>query len=520
MAAQRALSGLCLLFLIGASLAGDVLEWQSADFWKFREENPNTDVMVQFYAPWCSACKAFAPIYEKAAAKLKGKVVLAKMDAYTDQSLGVRFEVEAYPTVKLFQGNTNFMFEYEGNGNTVTEVVEWATEPKETMDAKPAPEKFTPEQEERLAGIMNMMKEKGLIGEDGLPVANPEAALQQEPEDNSVPEGPSSVIALTDADWKSTIQGKGGVWMVKFYAPWCGHCKAMVPTYEKLAKAMDSEAEINIAKIDATENTEVQELFEVGGFPTLVVIRGDEFWNYEGGRTQKEMEEFVKGGYLKDDAPGKKIPTPLQIPEGPSAVEVITEANINLIETDTWMLEFYAPWCGHCKKLAPHWEILAHELKTHPDGAHIRVAKIDVTTNEAIGRRFGVESFPTIIRTQGGHTMWKHDSADRTATALVDWAVSGHSSAESSHIPPPPTMMDEIGEILGKVKQDITVLWNYKKLSLSIIFAAGVVFGAFLVAVLTPTPKPRKRKTAAATPPSDTDKGTKSGKSKNTKKEQ
>jgi len=44
---------------------------------------------------------------------------------------------------------------------------------------------------------------------------------------------------------------------------------------------------------------------------------------------------------------------------------------------DAWFIEFYAPWCGHCKNLAPHWAALGTELKK--DG--IKVGKVDATQN-------------------------------------------------------------------------------------------------------------------------------------------
>ena len=53
----------------------------------------------------------------------------------------------------------------------------------------------------------------------------------------------------------------------------------------------------------------------------------------------------------------------------------------------------YAPWCGHCKKLAPVWDQLAKKLS----GGSIHIAKVDVTTNKELGERFGIHSFPTLL---------------------------------------------------------------------------------------------------------------------------
>ena len=57
------------------------------------------------------------------------------------------------------------------------------------------------------------------------------------------------------------------------------------------------------------------------------------------------------------------------------------------------LVEFYAPWCGHCKALAPIWEELA-EKRAKEDGSDLVVAMIDATTNELPHTR--VRSFPTI----------------------------------------------------------------------------------------------------------------------------
>lgn len=57
-------------------------------------------------------------------------------------------------------------------------------------------------------------------------------------------------------------------WFVEFYAPWCGHCKKLAPEWAKLATTL--KGEINVAKIDASEQTKYKDTYNVKGFPTLV----------------------------------------------------------------------------------------------------------------------------------------------------------------------------------------------------------------------------------------------------------
>jgi protein disulfide isomerase family A protein 3 len=60
--------------------------------------------------------------------------------------------------------------------------------------------------------------------------------------------------------------------------------------------------------------------------------------------------------------------------------------------TNDVLLEFYAPWCGHCKSLAPKYKKLAKKLK---DVVGITIAKIDATANDYPTSTFAVEGFPT-----------------------------------------------------------------------------------------------------------------------------
>lgn len=60
------------------------------------------------------------------------------------------------------------------------------------------------------------------------------------------------VIVLTDANFDSTIYGSKDIFLVEFYAPWCGHCKALEPEWNAAAAAL--KGKVKFAKVDATEN--------------------------------------------------------------------------------------------------------------------------------------------------------------------------------------------------------------------------------------------------------------------------
>lgn len=206
----------------------------------------------------------------------------------------------------------------------------------------------------------------------------------EEDEDDTEVKEENGVSILTDGNFETFMEGKDTV-LVEFYAPWCGHCKQFAPEYEKIAQTLkENDPPISVAKVDATVATELASRFEVSGYPTIKILKNGEPVDYDGERSEKAIVARVK----EVAAPDWKPP--------PEATLVLTKDNFDetVNEADIILVEFYAPWCGHCKRLAPEYEKAAKQLsqRTPP----IPLAKVDATVENEVASRFEVTGYPTL----------------------------------------------------------------------------------------------------------------------------
>jgi protein disulfide-isomerase A1 len=92
-----------------------------------------------------------------------------------------------------------------------------------------------------------------------------------------------NVLALTGETFPDFVKEHPLV-LAEFYAPWCGHCKALAPKYEEAATIL-KEKDIPLVKVDCTVEEELCRTYEVDGYPTLKVFRGaDSHKPYAGAR--------------------------------------------------------------------------------------------------------------------------------------------------------------------------------------------------------------------------------------------
>ena len=127
-----------------------------------------------------------------------------------------------------------------------------------------------------------------------------------------LPSASANVHVLTNTNFEKNTQASTGSttgsFFVKFFAPWCGHCKALAPKWEALGDASDPPVRNTLfAKVDCTTNgNEVCSRFKVRGYPTLILFAQGKMYRYSGARDEASIRAFAEGGYSEQE--GEVVP--------------------------------------------------------------------------------------------------------------------------------------------------------------------------------------------------------------------
>lgn len=416
-----------------------------------------------FYAPWCGHCKSFKPTFAEAATKNLGKYVLAKVDCTAEAAKSVcqEHEIRGYPTIKFFRSGKPM--DYTG-ARTVDAVTSW-------LDKKTGPVTTVVSSEEQLTEFLGKNKNAKVVvgffegkgGDDANRKAFVSVAEDPELEDTKFVEavglagrGDNSVyLHLPDQPKAIAHPPEQNLarWIFEASFPLVGEVTGEnFPRYAKLGKPLhlvfiaptdpDKRQIIaDLAVIAAEDTTESvgwidaekygSHIKNMGGSGNVIpcIIRLSSFTHsnkpiaFEKPLTLENLRDWaagVKSGKYKFVPKSEPLPEdnsgPVTTLVGLNWDEIVLDANKHVL------VEFYAPWCGHCKNLAPKYEELG---KLFQGTSHdVVIAKLDKTAND-VEPSLEIKGFPTIaLYKKDGKTSPIQYNGDREAEAIQKWILS------------------------------------------------------------------------------------------------
>ncbi|EPS71244.1 protein disulfide-isomerase, partial [Genlisea aurea] len=401
------------------------------DHSNFRDAISKHDfIVVEFYAPWCGHCKALAPEYEKAASELSSHdppVALAKIDANDEKNrdLATEYEIQGFPTIKILRNGGKYIQDYKGprDAEGIVSYLKKQLGPAST-EIKSAEDAFSLIDEKQIfiVGIFpdfareefqnytalaeklrtdygfghtldaKLIPRGESVSKPTLRLLKPFDELFVDSEDFTleslekfVEESSIPVVTVWDSDRSNHV------YVGKYFQT--SSDKAML--FINFSKEQDSfEKEYKdvaalhkgkglcflLGDVDSASNAFQYFGLKLEQAPVLVIQKADGEKYLKTGIEPHQIAPWVKDyteGAVKPFIKSEPIPKvsdePVKVVVRDSLDDVVFKSGKNVL------IEFYAPWCGHCQKLAPILEQVAISFQSDPD---VVIAKFDATAND------------------------------------------------------------------------------------------------------------------------------------------
>ncbi|KAF5390557.1 hypothetical protein D9757_002756 [Collybiopsis confluens] len=442
--------------------ASDVLTLTANDFAEKIDNEPLA--LVEFFAPWCGHCKALAPHYEEAATALKEKnITLAKVDCVDQADFCQSNDIQGYPTLRVYKSGTPA--EYHGPRKadgiisymvkqslpavtkvTSSNLAEFKTADKLVAVAYMSSATDAPAEQFNLLAeahrddyLFGMSTDQDVFSADGV---TPPAVVVYRSYDEPRVAYPYPIADAQVSDFDE--------WLTDLSIPvidevssdnYAVYAQSLKPlayvfldpsaeTKEEVIAAVrpvaqEFRSKVNFVWIDAIkfgDHAKALNLQEPK-WPSFVIQDLEKQLKYPLSQDKEVTTDAIKSwtkafvnGELEPELKSQPIPES----QDESVYNLVGKEFEQVVFDDSKdvFVEFYASWCGHCKRLKPTWDLLADKYAPVKD--KLVVAKMEAQENDLPPSvPFRIAGFPTLKFKPAGSRDFVDYEGDRSLESLI-----------------------------------------------------------------------------------------------------
>merc|ERR1711963_1300235 len=402
--------------------------------------NTEKNVLVEFYAPWCGHCKQLAPIWDKLGEKYAdhANIVIAKMDSTANE-----LEKTGPPALAVASVEEATAFVA---GKDVAVIGVFADQTTDAAKAFLAAAANIDDIPFAITSSAEVAAEHKIEGEavlllktfdDGRAVLS-EGITEEAVASFIAGESLPLVVDFNHETAQKIFSGDIKSHLLAFLSAKADSHADDVAMLQGIAKENKGKMLFVTINTHEDDHKRILEFFGIteSELPTFRAIQlGEDMAKYKPEDDKIEAENikaFVAkflAGELKQHLMSEDIPEDWDA----AGVKVLVGKNFHEVAMNTEknvLVEFYAPWCGHCKQLAPIWDKLGEKYADH---ANIVIAKMDSTANEL--EEIKVQGFPTIKLIKAGDNSIVDFDGERTEagfTKFLDAQCGGDADAAAA----------------------------------------------------------------------------------------
>lgn len=262
----------------------------------------------------------------------------------------------------------------------------------------------------------------------------------------------ASSHVLTPQDFKQTIAD--GIWFIEHFSPYCRHCRNFEPTWNRVVDKFEKTPEVGVhlAQVNCALNGDLCTENGVTGYPQMNLYRNGQF--VETFTKDRDFDILVDFLLARAEPTANSLPSPTAVEQKEMAAEIVPVDEESVIQvaqaesnpsgevisltSETFddfvaqaptFVKFFAPWCGHCKKLAPVWIQVARRMQHK-----LNIAEVNCDEFKSLCSKQGVTGYPMLFYySHGAKTEYSGSRKYEPLVAFADKAASPNMQQISAH---------------------------------------------------------------------------------------